>query len=292
MSFVIASLAVVLTVHNRREKTLACLGALHDSAPAGVRMDVVLVDDGSSDGTADAVRSAYPMTRIIVGTGDLFWNQGMRLGLGRASALGADALVWLNDDTYLDPDALGRLLAAAAREPDADFVLAATVRDPDSGAVSYGGRVRSRWINPLHFDELLRPDSELTIDCEAFNGNLVLVPMTVFERVGNLADAFRHERGDIEYGMRARSMGVRVRLAPGSFGVCRYEARSPVVQAQRPFCAEMRSFATDPKRAPLAERIALFRAHAPWWFWPALPAPYLKHAVRYLTAPRHRPSAT
>ncbi len=45
---------------------------------AGLELSVYLVDDGSSDGTGDAVRQAYPSVSVIRGDGTLFWNRGMR----------------------------------------------------------------------------------------------------------------------------------------------------------------------------------------------------------------------
>ena len=76
----------ILTCHNRREKTLACLRSYFDQAlrfPAN--LEVVLVDDGSSDGTAEAVRAlGASSVEIVAGSGDLYWAAGMALAEERA----------------------------------------------------------------------------------------------------------------------------------------------------------------------------------------------------------------
>lgn len=72
------SIAVLLTVHNRKEKTLRCLQNLFkQEIPADYLIDVYLTDDGCTDGTPEAIRAQYPQVHIIKGNGNLFWNRGM-----------------------------------------------------------------------------------------------------------------------------------------------------------------------------------------------------------------------
>lgn len=104
--------AVLLTVHNRREKTLECLQNCYQQIDSmkgdgSYEFAVYLVNDGCTDGTPEAVAESYPQTHIIRGDGSLFWNQGMRAAWTAAAADGQDFYLWLNDDTILSE---GRLL--------------------------------------------------------------------------------------------------------------------------------------------------------------------------------------
>ena len=64
---------VLIAIHNRREKTLDCLTHLYrQQMPNNYLLEVYLVDDGSTDGTADAVNVCFPEVTIIGGTGALF----------------------------------------------------------------------------------------------------------------------------------------------------------------------------------------------------------------------------
>ena len=93
-------ISVLLTCHNRKEKTLICLRKLFEQDVRNVEFDVFLVDDGCTDGTAEAVREEFPKIHIIQGDGSLFWNRGMCLAWEEARKNGAhDAVLWLNDDT-------------------------------------------------------------------------------------------------------------------------------------------------------------------------------------------------
>ena len=102
--------AVLLTCFNRKEVTLRCLEQLH-AQKTEAAMDVFLCDDGSSDGTFDAVRGHFPNVRVFKGTGNLFWNRGMLASWKKArETKDYDAYIWLNDDTFLYDDALTELL--------------------------------------------------------------------------------------------------------------------------------------------------------------------------------------
>jgi GT2 family glycosyltransferase len=106
------TIAVLVTVHNRRDTTLECLKRLMaQTLPDCWSIQVYLVDDGSSDGTSAAVLSAFPLTTVIPGDGTLFWCEGMRLAWSRAANSNPEYYMWLNDDTYLRPGCLERLLS-------------------------------------------------------------------------------------------------------------------------------------------------------------------------------------
>src|SRR5688572_29638923 len=101
----------VLTCFNRKALTISCLGALEAAAwRACVELEMIVVDDASTDGTAAAIRSLFPWVEVIDGSGSLFWNRGMHVAFGEALQRPADYYLWLNDDTELIPDALQSLI--------------------------------------------------------------------------------------------------------------------------------------------------------------------------------------
>ncbi|MBO7640790.1 MAG: glycosyltransferase, partial [Bacteroidales bacterium] len=107
--------AILLTVHNRRETTLRCLeNCWHqiDAMKTGGQYDftVWLVDDGSTDGTWEAVEELFPQTRLVAGDGGLYWNQGMRLAWDSAAKEDYDFYLWLNDDTLMNEGALAAIM--------------------------------------------------------------------------------------------------------------------------------------------------------------------------------------
>jgi len=280
-------IACVLTCHNRRTKTLQCLEALHAcTLPPETRLSVHLVDDGSRDATAAAVRARFPAVFVIEGAGDLFWAGGMRRAMASAMVLDPDYYLWLNDDTMLDPNALIDLLEVAHEKaiehPEQPAVVSGAVRDPHSGACTYGGiESKSRWY-PWYVN--VEPTTAVR-RIDTFNGNCVLIPREVVRRIGNIDAAYVHALGDWDYGLRARKAGCGNWLAAGTLGTC--EGNDAVRQPlQSPSLRRQLKDATGPKRNPVG----------PWWtftsrhcgpFWLShFARPYASAALRALAAKR------
>ena len=214
------NVAVLMTCHNRRALTVRCLESLR-AQKSDAELALFVVDDGSSDGTADAVRAAWPAARIITGNGSLFWNGGMRLAWETAAKAGSfDHYLWLNDDVVLDPGAIDRLVREAAGLADADgaAIVCGSTRRPGTGEVSYGGQRRVHPRRPLRLT--VAPPGRAPIAVESFSGNIVLVSAAAYARLGNLAPAYVHIFGDLDYGLRARAAGVPVYAGSGYFGEC------------------------------------------------------------------------
>ncbi len=222
------TLAVLLTCFNRREKTLECLRALASSSNLEtVQLHAVLVDDGSTDGTAQAVRAEFPWVDVIVADGSLFWCRGMHLAFATAMRSGFDFYLWLNDDTVLMPDAVDRLLACAAeltQRRKTPVVVVGNTQDSVTGAHTYGGERQLPWSRGFKFQRVAL--SALPQPCETLTGNIVLISAQAAKQVGNLDPQFEHAMGDTDYGLRANKLGVELWIAPGAHGTC---SHNPVV---------------------------------------------------------------
>lgn len=213
-------LAVLLACHNRRDKTVACIGALLASARhAGVRLALYLFDDGCTDGTVEAVRAIAPEVTVLRGDGAYFWNRGMHAVFAAAMRRGHGAYLWLNDDTLLEAPALGTLLDTLAGPGAGEAIVVGAVREPGGERISYGGsrRVDPRWRPFLA--RMVEPGGQAE-SVDVINGNVVLVPDAVARQLGNLDPRFAHAMGDTDYALRARRRGITI-LQTGRFvGTC------------------------------------------------------------------------
>jgi GT2 family glycosyltransferase len=199
--------AVLIAAHNRRETTIRCLEALYTASSGHYDLDVYLVDDGSGDGTSQAVRAQFPQVRLLHGDGQLYWNGAMLLAWSTALAAGPDLYLWLNDDTVLRPAALGELIALYASEASCNrktIIVGRTVSR--HGETTYGGYVRATGLSRLRFRRLTKSESV----CDTFNGNCVLIPSVATEDIGLISSRYRHAFGDNDYGLRARRAGYRI----------------------------------------------------------------------------------
>lgn len=254
--------AVVMTCHNRRSTTLSCLEALQRQEDYGETLSLFVTDDGSEDGTAEAIRELWPDAKIMLGSGDLYWAAGMALAERAAMADEPDFLLWLNDDTVLRPDALRSLLALSQEMPGT-VIVGATV-DPITGELSYGGRLRIDY-HPQRFQQL--PLSGKPQHADTFHGNVVLIPRAVRLQVGPIDGSFPHGYADDDYGLRATALGVPIVQAPGMIGTCRRDevaAPSP----NRGLAARWRQL-QSPKGLPWRAQTRYLRRHGDWR-WPLI----------------------
>ena len=224
-------IAVLMTCHNRREKTLACLQSVFSQElPSNVTIAVYLVDDGCSDGTGTAVRAEFPEVRVLQGDGSLYWCGGMRLAWDNAMIDDYDAYLWLNDDTRIYENTLRAMLdtAETIRENDRrDGIVVGSIRDPETGEHTYGGV--KRIAKTLGF-RLVAPDDKPQ-QCDTMNGNCVLVPREVFRVIGNLSEKFTHAISDTDYGLRAQKAGFNCWVTAEYVGEC---GRNPIPNWRNP----------------------------------------------------------
>jgi glycosyltransferase involved in cell wall biosynthesis len=199
-------LSVIMPVHNGRSLVPDTLGALRRSDLDRRRWEVVLVDDSSTDGTAEV---AGPLVDRVLRL------EGGPRGPAYARNRGAEVcrgsvLVFVDADVRIAPDALGRL----ARLFESDRALGAAFgsyddQPPAPGAVS-------RYRNLLHHYHHHRGAG----DAETFWAGLGAVRADVFREVGGFDEVLyaRPQIEDIELGRRVRRAGYRIALDPSIQG--------------------------------------------------------------------------
>lgn len=195
-----STVAVLITCYNRKEKTLQCLECLRRQIlPRNLSVDVYLTDDCCTDGTPEAVREQFPQVKVIHSSGDLYWNRGMHLAWETAAKTrDYDYYLWLNDDTFVFENMLSTLLDAAVATNNKAIIVGPT-KSTLNNVATYGGRLSTGEIPPVN--------GSLTC-VNTFNGNIVLIPNTVYKKLGNLDYYFTHSKGDFDYGLRARKAGI------------------------------------------------------------------------------------
>jgi GT2 family glycosyltransferase len=266
-----------MTCFNRRETTLRALRRVYAQSgldPESLR--VVLTDDGSSDGTADAVRREFPDVKIISGDGNLYWVGGMRAAWAAAGP--ADFYLWLNDDVELNIEAVAALLRTYDEQDDSAAIVAGATCDSTSGKTNTGGLWRRGWYNcGVH------EPRDTPVLCDSLDGNIAMVPRPAFERLGMLSDKFTHYFGDADYGLRARQAGVPILLAPRHVGICQPNSRKNSVDDHDLSFRQRWQHMTGPKGfRPPRQWWAFVRAHAPRpksLYWAV---PYLLFVVEHL----------
>ena len=265
-------ISVLMASHNRRDTTLASIQALEQNRlPPSVELSVILLDDASDDGTAEAVKKHFPFVTVVSGSGSLYWGGGMRAAFDAAAKNDPDFFLWLNDDTLLAPNALVHLLEtqkSLSRTLGVAPIVVGTVVDPDSGEPTYGGVLVGGGWHPLGERPVFSPDTPQRVD--TFCGNCVLIPRRVVNQIGHIDEIFTHQMGDYDFGLRAGRAGFPAFVATGTVGSC---ARNPARQSKSgPIENGLAELAhrLGPKEKPPSEWYVYVRRHAgPLWplFW-------------------------
>lgn len=208
------SIAVLLTVHNRKETTLKCLSTLYlnmKQCSSDYNLDIYLTDDGSTDGTSEVVSEKYPDVHIIKGDGTLFWCRGMISSWKTAvSQKQYDYFLWANDDTILFQNAFALMFQSNSLCGD-NAIIGGSFCSIVDGHVTYGGKTLA--------GRDLVPNGAVQ-EFDLLHGNLVLVPKAVYKQIGMLDETFHHGIGDYDYGLRAIKKGIKLYLTPVCVGTC------------------------------------------------------------------------
>src|SRR6478736_2966001 len=128
---------IVIPVHNRKKFTRDCLLSLQNQTlPADY---IIVVNDGSTDGTSEMIEQEFPGVIILNGNGKLFWTAAINMGVRLALHMEADHVMTLNNDTIASKDFIERMVTSATQKPRA--ILGALDVDWLSKRPYYGGEI-------------------------------------------------------------------------------------------------------------------------------------------------------
>jgi len=197
---------VLIPVHNRRAITLTCLNTLQHNGDLDL-YQIVVIDDGSTDGTAAAIRTAFPTVTVLLGDGQLWWTGAIAKGMEYAYRHGADYFIWLNDDTLCLPSALSQLVDHCIATPrgiaTAQCYASAQLLQP-----TYGGQTK----HPFSVRLVATPQGQQR-PCDCMSGNLVCLPQAVVADIGYPpAEQLPHCRADIVYTLMAKRAGYNLQV--------------------------------------------------------------------------------
>lgn len=195
-------LYILLPVHNRKEITRGFVECL--AAQTFSDYHLVLIDDGSTDGTAEMVQARIPSTTILRGNGDWWWAGSLQQGLNWLKQSGTEdkaVVLFINDDVHFSPDYLDRavrLMAGKSRT-----LVLSRFRNPETGEIQETGVMAD--LRRLSF---AGAGSAERINCLSTRGLLAH-----WEDIREIGDFYPkllpHYLSDYEYTIRAYRKGFK-----------------------------------------------------------------------------------
>lgn len=214
-------LSVIIPTHETRELVLRCLAALKLCDPQP--HEVIVVDNGSTDETADSVKIEYPVHTVIRLSENKGFSAAVNRGVARASG---DLVLLLNSDTEIEAPALGVVSRAFARDPQLG-IIGAALRNFDGTPQWSGGRTPGwLWLfaiasgipallGKLRFWRRLRSPSGSgggSVDWVA--GTAMVIRRPVWEEVGPFDLGYRFYCQDLDLCVRAADAGWGIAILP------------------------------------------------------------------------------
>lgn len=260
-------IAVLLTCHNRREKTVNCLTSFYNGIlfyKKNYSFKVFLVDDGSRDDTSRIVHLKFPEVKIIQGHGDLFWAGGMRKAW--IEAINCDsyyAYLLLNDDVILKKDFFENFLEThqfSLKKFNVGGVYSSSTIDECTKEISYGGQKIIRNHLLMNF-ELVIPNN-IPQPCDMTNANILWVSGSVVDKIGTFNPVYTHGIADYDYSLTAIKANIPVYLTPGIGGSC-IDDHGSNWKSTNTSLLERIEFLKDPKGLAYKEYLYFIRKHFP-----------------------------
>lgn len=198
---------IIIPVHNRKEFTKGCLLSLR--AQTFKDFKIVVIDDGSTDGTVEMLKYEFPEVQILEGDGTLWWTTAINLGIKYALVNNAEYILTLNNDTVANEKFLENLMKYAS-----PCIIQGALWKDDQNNIVDGGTKKIIWT--LDISEKIKNtlSSEEVFGLKKithYSGRGLFIHKSIFSKIG-LFDSkyFPHYYADTDFTMRAIKKGIRI----------------------------------------------------------------------------------
>lgn len=196
---------IVTAVHNSLSHTKRFLNCCFSQDYK--QINVVVLDDGSTDGTDEYISKNYPKVQLIRGTGNLWWTGGVNRAISSALKIATDSdyILTINNDCQFDKNYLQNILNTSQELNDA--IISSFELDQSTKKVTTG-YLWMNWNNGVITNSIEAKRKAIPVNTFTTKGTLF--PVKTIEALGLLDEKhLPHYASDIEYGLRAHSIGLR-----------------------------------------------------------------------------------
>jgi len=201
---------ILIPAYNNKKEVVTLLNCLSHQEYRAFR--IILVDDGSTDGTKEEVSGLFPHTVILLGDGNLWWTGANCLGVDYIlkEAGDNDFILLLNNDLVVESDYLGWLVEASTKFNRA--LVGSTLVDYYNHAfIESGVRVDKHLNLTVNRDREKINSTDFDLEVDVLPGRGTLIPVEVFRKIGNFnRKKLPHYNSDWEFSRRARRAGYKL----------------------------------------------------------------------------------
>ena len=221
MSESLIRVEIVAPVHNRRDITLQCLKSLSRIESDGLDVHVIIVDDGSTDGTSEAIRTEFPGVEVVAGDGNLWFTEGTNVGVRAALKYDPNYILTINDDAVFDAGFL-RCMVETAEKYDRSVVGSLLLLWDTPHKLFQVAPVWDTWMGGWRhwYHQTIWTIPKRPWKVDAIVGNCLLVPVEAINEAGLMDSKNYLNFGDAEYTPRLKRLGWELLIDPRARVFC------------------------------------------------------------------------
>lgn len=207
--------AAIAVNWNQRDLTLECIGSLMDSNYDN--LEVILVDNGSSDGSVESIHGLFGRVRIVANDSNLGFAKGNNQGIKVAIETGSDYVLFLNNDATVSSDCISKLVNVICSKNNIGAVAPYIYYHNDRDLIWYGGGVVRLWrgrIAHKHLRKRITPNSHSMNQTDYFSGCAALVKASLLRELGGFDTIFGMYSEDVDLSLRIRKNGQKLLVVP------------------------------------------------------------------------------
>jgi GT2 family glycosyltransferase len=200
---------------NGKNDTIECIESLKKLHYPNY--DIIVVDNGSTDGSGEALRAKYPDVVIIENGKNLGYAVGFNIGLKIAFENGADYFLILNNDTAIDPDALAELVKVAEQNDRIGFVSGKVYYHEEPQRLQTAGKNSDPIFivgSMVGYKEVDNGQYDEVREYDFVDDVFLLVRRRVFEEVGGYDPLFFLMYEETDWCARVRRAGFKIMYTP------------------------------------------------------------------------------
>lgn len=212
-------LLVVVVAYNSMRWAKKCYESLRNS---NVSCDIITIDNGSTDGTQEFIRSNYPEVELIENDENIGFGKANNIGFKKALIEGYEYVYLLNQDAWVKPDTFEKLIEIAKKYPEYG-VLSPMQMQANENQLDYTFR---QWVvgcnqnhHPNLIDDMYNGKSNDVYEVDFVMAAHWLITRRCLETVGGFSPTFSHNGEDDNYLHRAKYWNFKVGIVPGCIAI-------------------------------------------------------------------------
>ncbi|MCL4294788.1 MAG: glycosyltransferase family 2 protein [Anaerolineae bacterium] len=211
------TISIIILTWNQCSLTLDCLASLADLNYPADRLQIIVVDNGSVDGTALAIRERYPSVSVLENGKNLGFAEGNNIGIRYALQSNTEYLMLLNNDTTIDPSMLNELLEVIEQDPTVGIVGPKMLYFEQPNIIWCAGNRIDWWLGSSIRLQAEQPDlslDEQPQEVDFITACAICLRRSVVEQIGLLDLRFFIYYEETDWCIRARTAGWRILYVP------------------------------------------------------------------------------